>query len=202
MARIGKNQMTADTSSQFASQPSPAQMYVRQPYTGSVDIDAMQSELVNKINDLELEIDRLSTTRSTIDTRQHSASPAIEAVSETGEEEQARVQIEMGQQMDLLEYTLQTEMVDSGWSDRATVELNEAFRRDTSSGLELLQADCRGSMCRIDVGYNSKAPEESFRMLQGVIPWDGEAFFHIENIDSGQATLYLAREGNQLPRPM
>lgn len=103
-------------------------------------------------------------------------------------------------QVSNLETTLQTELVDKDWARPAADALRQAFEAEAAEGVELLEADCRSSMCRLTLAFDPARAEETFRNLQRMIPWEGEAFFQIEDLDSGEAILYIAREEYPLPR--
>ena len=122
------------------------------------------------------------------------------AATLTPEEEQARTEAQIQTQVALLEGTLLGEKSDSAWGNTAQLALNTTFHSETMAGVQLMKADCRTTLCRLELFLDgSTAPEDSFRKLVHSSPWQGQGFVQIDG-ESGKAVVYLAREGYSLPQ--
>jgi hypothetical protein len=116
----------------------------------------------------------------------------------TLEDEDAQAQVQT--QIEGFEGTLVEEAVDPGWASAVQLALQEAFDRQAMAGLHLVEADCRTSLCRLELVLDGAlSPGEAFEPLVHFAPWDGPWFAHIDEA-SGVAVVYLAREGDALPR--
>ena len=103
------------------------------------------------------------------------------------------------EQLDVIEETARAEHVDPEWAPAATLALHEAFSSEEMAGLELIEANCRTTLCRVDVWIDSSlTTEENQRRLMRASPWNGYVLFEISGDPPG-ATYYLAREGERLP---
>ena len=103
-------------------------------------------------------------------------------------------------QAKLLENSLFSESPDADWSDLAETDLFNAVNHETVEEFELIAAECRNTLCRLDLEFNNGRFEDGMMHLKGVLPWNGEAFLQVEDVNSGYATLYIAREEFSLPR--
>lgn len=111
--------------------------------------------------------------------------------------EQAEVQTEA--QVELLEQTLFTEKIDSGWASSAQLALEEAFGDKEVTGFELVGHECRSTLCRLELNFDGSAsPEQSFQNFLQLRPWQGYGFSQVDN--EGFAVVYLARDGYSLPQ--
>ncbi len=99
-----------------------------------------------------------------------------------------------------LEEILSTEESDQQWSILAESELYEAFSSEQVGGaLQVADAHCRSTLCRIRFSIDASKPsQENLRYLMDCWPWSGQFFFQFQ---SGEALVYLAREGYNLPQP-
>jgi hypothetical protein len=110
------------------------------------------------------------------------------------------VQAQVQTQIEGFEGTLVEEATDPGWASAVQLALQEAIDREAIAGLRLVEADCRTSLCRIELVLDgSMPPGEAFEPLIHSAPWDGPWFAHIDEA-SGVAVVYLSREGDALPQ--
>ena len=116
------------------------------------------------------------------------------------EEQEQRVLSQFRAQVETLETVLHSEFVDEEWAKPAMIALSDAFEEQADEGIEMLEVDCRGTLCRLSLAFDPERAEESFKNLQRILPWEGEVFFHLADVDSGEAVVYFARENQQLPR--
>lgn len=101
--------------------------------------------------------------------------------------------------IDLLE-TIQSEPVDVEWSDSATKALYNSVQKNATGSVEIINVDCRSTLCRVEFFLNTPFKEEGFKELEKISPpWNGEGFFEFDE-NSGLAVMYIAREGHSLPR--
>lgn len=183
--------------------PSRSVLEVRAPSEKSGDFRAVSKadheELLRKIERLESLVADSTRRDVTPEVGDPNARPEEnEALSPEAEEERALAQLRA--QVETLGTALHAEFVDGDWAKPAMIALSEAFEAETAEGIEMLEVDCRGSMCRVALAFDPALAEESFRKIQASVPWEGEVFFHIEDVDSGEAVVYIAREDQRLPR--
>ncbi|MCP5004369.1 MAG: hypothetical protein GY941_10600 [Planctomycetes bacterium] len=113
------------------------------------------------------------------------------------EEEEALAQIR--EELDFLDNTLYAEYADPEWSESAVSSLYEMQNDDMAEGVEVLNADCRSTFCRVDMSIDSENMEDNVRNLMEIIPWDGETYVSIDDIRTGKAVVYISREKHSLP---
>ena len=118
---------------------------------------------------------------------------------------QAEAQIQA--QADLIEETLQTETADPNWAPAAETAIAEIFQHEELQALQLVSAECRSTLCRIDVAANGLGTDgssfaEDLRKLLLFTPWSGQGFGRIApDGPSPTAVFFLTREGHDLPQP-
>ena len=116
----------------------------------------------------------------------------------TDEEKAAMVERRAQRQLALLEDQFDQEAVDSAWSTEAVAKLREGFQHEELADIEVLEAECVGTLCRLDLAFDSSAtPEDSLQRLSHHRPWDGQAFVTVGT--DGLARIFIARDGYDLP---
>jgi hypothetical protein len=139
--------------------------------------------------------------------REHRAQRADPAADEsataperTPEEEVAQVEAQTQAQVELLAGAVLAEPSDPEWAQTVQQALEQALQREDMRDLYLVSADCRTTLCRLELSlHGTTAPEEGFRRLTHFAPWPGQGFFRFDP-ESGEAVVYLAREGHALPQ--
>lgn len=102
-------------------------------------------------------------------------------------------------QMELLRTRFEQEPRDAKWSDQATGKLEDVYKGELFKGMEVARADCRSSLCRVDVRIASpETGHVALRLLGLKAPWSAPNFVSI-NTETGQGIFYLARAGHNLP---
>lgn len=138
--------------------------------------------------------------------QQQDAGKRTEADSQpvlTQEEEDAQVNAQIQAQIGLLEGLIRAENIDRQWTGPAEAVLQETFQKEEMQGLQLAKAECRTTICRMEiVADSSLSPEESFQKLVHLAPWQGQGFTNIDLEAGGEIVVYLAREGHDFPRVM
>jgi hypothetical protein len=102
------------------------------------------------------------------------------------------------------EAALQQESADGVWSIQAMDALREALGSEELSGTMVRDMECRATLCRLEVEHRDQeqqmAFEQQFSFKVGeLLP---RMMMHSEEQTDGtiSATIYLAREGHELPR--
>jgi FtsZ-binding cell division protein ZapB len=117
------------------------------------------------------------------------------------EEEVELADYQMQAQVDLFEETIFTEGTDPEWSKDAELALDMAYQSEEMRGVEAVDAECRTTVCRVQLFLDGSTPsEETFRNLVDLTPWEGQGFVRIDEGDSSQVVVYLARDGHSLPQ--
>lgn len=135
------------------------------------------------------------------------ASPSMASAEEealpalTAEEEMELADAEVRSQLELMEETVLTEETDAEWSKEAELALDQVYSKEEMEQVERVDVECRTTLCRIELFFDESAiPEEAFRNLAHLTPWEGEGFMRMDDGDKAQAVVYLAREGHSLPK--
>jgi hypothetical protein len=146
-------------------------------------------------NELERRLAALPTRPEPLEQIQEPQAPEL-----TPEEELQRAEAQSLAQVALLEGTVQTEVTDPQWTSAAETSLRTAFLSDELPNLQLTDVTCRTTICRLTLSHDgSGAPDQSFRTLLRRAPWQGYGFVRIDQGESREVTVYLAREGYPLP---
>ena len=120
----------------------------------------------------------------------------------TPEEESARAEAQTKLQLDLLESMLLEEEIDPQWASVAQLSVAEVFQGEEIAGVQLVNVECRTTLCRIELSLDgSTSPEDSFRNLIHIRPWQGQSFARTDH-EGDYTEVYLVREGHSLPQSM
>lgn len=86
--------------------------------------------------------------------------------------------------------------------DEATKrEWQEALRLEKEPAVGLRSVDCRTTLCRMEIGFDSARERDSLlRMTMHAMPWSGESFGYVGDPASTTVVVYLAKAGEKLPR--
>lgn len=157
--------------------------------------DEMKSELTSLRSRLtQVERDQESIGRAPLGDEKADA-PAL-----TPEEELERAEAQTQAQVELIEGTMLTQKTDPEWANTAQLALHEVFQSEATAGILLMNAECRTTLCRMELVLDgSVSPEDSFRKLTHLAPWQGQGFVRIDP-EGGSAVVYLSREGDSLPQ--
>ena len=113
-------------------------------------------------------------------------------------------QARMRAQAELIEDIMQSEYTDPEWANSAEIALDETFLDDKFSEFQVIGSECSGTLCRVrfylDNVELAQGGIEKLARVVPALPWVGESWLKVENTESGEAVLYLAREGYSLPR--
>jgi hypothetical protein len=95
---------------------------------------------------------------------------------------------------------LEDEAIDADWEGRMQDHFEQFFRAEVLAGARLQAADCRTTLCRIEVSLDNKVYLEQFMYhvsellepsAEGVLVMEDENDLHVE--------VYLSRGGYPLP---
>jgi hypothetical protein len=160
------------------------------------ELTALRSQLIQVEQDqASMGLERTKTARAS-----RAEGTAADTPPLTAEEEHERAKAQIRAQIEVFEGTMLMENADPAWASAAELALQEALQREAIAGLRLVQADCRTSLCRLDLALDSSlSPEGIFEQLIHLTPWNGHGFVQIDE-ESGEAVVYLSREGHELPQ--
>ena len=152
-----------------------------------VSMNHRQNELEEDISNIE---ERLT---------EKSESPTGEAGEDLSIAEQQQEEVrKMEEQIVLLEDTLEEEATDINWSADAVSRINTVFGE--VGILKNLNSRCQSTMCRIDMEFeNEYRSGENMNYISTNLPWNGMIFYRLGG-SGKQATVYLSREGYELPK--
>lgn len=102
-------------------------------------------------------------------------------------------------ELDYLDRTIQSEPIDPSWTDSAVTMVQDSWLHDPELGFTVQNVECRSSLCRFEMGFEGSVSQDSFNDFAERLPWIGEVFFHLDDTQSGNAVVYLAREGHAMP---
>lgn len=102
------------------------------------------------------------------------------------------------------EEKIRTETVDQTWRSRMEAELTASMAAINIEGSQLTLAQCAASLCKIRVDHQNQTDMTEFLYkLPTVKPWDTGAYIDTEQQGTTYTTtIYLAREGKDLPDPI
>lgn len=102
------------------------------------------------------------------------------------------------------EEKIRTETVDQAWRSRMEAELTASMAAINIEGSQLTLAQCAASLCKIRVDHQNQTDMTEFLYkLPTVKPWDTGAYIDTEQQGTiYTTTIYLAREGKDLPEPV
>lgn len=167
------------------------------------DLKQENADLSKKIETIQSNIKALQAASSTQNSQsqpQTAGEPTQDPVAESPEAEEERVNAELIAQMGLLDDTLKTEAPDPEWSTEATSALKAKASQNQDIQVDVLDVTCRTSLCRMEIAFQPGEHENNFRYLQELVPWSGEMFFQVDDVNTGEAVIYIARENHSLPR--
>jgi hypothetical protein len=180
---------------------------------GSSDLERRSAKMNSELTSLRSQLIDLNQGQESID-RMVSAGLESSGASTpdgegaaaelTPEEEAEQVETQTMELIEFFEETILTEGTDPKWSGLAELALDEASKNDEMTEFNLVDAKCGTTMCRMELSLDgSESPEESFRKLAHLAPWQGESFIRVQDGNDGesaQAVIYLARDGYSLPQ--
>lgn len=103
-----------------------------------------------------------------------------------------------------LDHDIEQQKRDAAWSPRAESAFAAAFSGDALKGSTMLRADCRTTFCRIEVSHLDADAQRSFLSTARTLPpFNQEGFARTVADSQGvpRTVVYVAREGELLPRP-
>ena len=168
-------------------------------------LDALRAELVSlHLRLAEVDQKQRSLVRSIEqDRRKKSEMPDLGIamdLSEPSLKEEERAKAQAQAQVELMETSMVSEVIDPEWKALAELALQEVFLKEDTVRFQLMKVECRATICRINLLRDSSASlPETFQTLLHFSPWQGESFFRLKQDESDEVVVYLSREGHPLP---
>lgn len=163
------------------------------------EIESIKRERKNlekRTEELSKEMAQVRSQTEAMSQNQVAAEPQLNPT-----EELEHTATRMQAQVELVEGTLRTEIVDPQWTGAAEVALRETFHKENMKGFQLRAVTCRTTLCRMELTLEGLSPPEgSFAKLAHSMPWQGQGFVRINSEETAGIALYLSREGYSLPR--
>lgn len=122
-----------------------------------------------------------------------------ETASLTSEQERERAAAHDRAELTLMEGTLHAETPDPTWASTARLALQTTFQHEALPGIQMLNAECRRTLCRMELSLDGSTAQNSYRNLPNLAPWSAPSFIQIDT-ETGSAVMYLAREEHSLPQ--
>ena len=94
-----------------------------------------------------------------------------------------------------------SEPSDRGWSGNAESSLQTGVRGNLPEGSRLLRAECRATLCRMELEHQTQDAHEGFlRALAPERPWNGPMYSSAPRRENEKiySTLFIAREGHPI----
>ncbi|MEE9337825.1 MAG: hypothetical protein V3U87_07070 [Methylococcaceae bacterium] len=117
------------------------------------------------------------------------------------EEEEVEVfKKQVKEQIDLYDNLAAEEGVDQKWATDAQANIYESYSSLTDSGIDVADVKCHRSFCQAAIILDDGHGDDVMQKLQEIAPWeDGESFVWFEDLEQGEGSIYLSREGEKLP---
>lgn len=126
--------------------------------------------------------------------------PAPDPEPTTAEDSAQAAEAAVLAQVERLEEGSSLEPVDEAWAESSQAFIQDALR-DAPENVQLQTADCRSSLCRIELGFDRRENRDTdLRDTLETLAWPGEGFVYVEDDEALYALVFLAREGARLPR--
>ena len=175
-----------------------------------VEIERLKGELRSDLTTLRSQLARIDRDQdSTSQQLSQLAEQLTQTVSiETGqnaeealtpEQEQERAQARVQADLMLMEGALLAEQPDPAWANMAQFTLQTTFQQKAIPGLEMVDAECRSTLCRMEIALDDPTMQDGYQNLLNLAPWSGESLIQIDT-ETGVAVMYLAREDRTLPQ--
>lgn len=101
--------------------------------------------------------------------------------------------------LDALDQAEQAERRDPVWADQAEADIQMQLRRGALPAAELLDVACMTSFCRLELSLDLAQFDDPLGVpLDQACPWPSQTFYQYD-LTTGEAVLYLSREGRALP---
>lgn len=130
-------------------------------------------------------------------------SPEEYALAQAQEEEEAEQ--ERFARLEFIETSLQTEQIDSEWSDQTSVAIKQTFNSQELAAAEVSNIDCRATLCRVDVHHDNQEKLTAFQSWFPLKVAESLPRLTMDHSEEGEdrfsTVVYLARDGYELPTP-
>ncbi len=161
---------------------------------------ANQQQIHSRLNGVMDELAALQKNAPEQTTSQQTRSSDAGHIHRT---EQERVQRREARVMDL-DTSLNSESIDETWQASAQMKINEVIDGTQLAGTDLVDLDCRDTLCKLEVSHHDETALEEFEEnFAHQLAWNTSRFSTTEQGADGRVyhTIYLSREGHALPSP-
>lgn len=158
-------------------------------------VDRDQEATGNKLTQLAEKMSRADLQVSPVPARDDKADGTALTPEQAREREAARTQAEI----ELMEGTMLSEKSDAAWANTAQLALQTRLQKEALPGVQMVEAECRTTLCRMELSLDGSIPQDNFRNLIDLAPWSGQSLIQIDT-ETGLAVMYLAREEHSLPQ--
>ena len=167
---------------------------VREDVASGAHLEKKLTLLRAQQNALHSEISGLEERVATAEARREQAAP-----DELSAEEASLLAEEYSQsQLELLQKTIEEEPIDHDWAPTANEDLGDRLVR--TDVVRSAKPQCGATLCRVEVEFaeNGNSMQNAQTVAQN-LPWNGAIHMRVA-ADGSRGTLYLSREGHDLPR--
>jgi len=158
-------------------------------------VDRDRDATSHKLTQLAEKMSRTDLQGSPVPARDDEADGTALTLEQAREREAARTQAEI----ELMEGTMLSEKPDPAWASSAQLALQTTLQKEAIPGVQMVEAECRTTLCRMELSLDGSIPQDNFRNLVDLAPWSGQSLIQIDT-ETGLAVMYLAREEHSLPQ--
>lgn len=101
------------------------------------------------------------------------------------------------QAKEVIATAFEDESTDADWAASAEQALFESSAHSAFEGAELLESECRSTMCRAVVHFRDPAAHSRFHQVIDLEPWTHGGLIH--ETGPNQVEVYIVRPGHRLP---
>ena len=95
---------------------------------------------------------------------------------------------------------MEVEEVDPDWGPGAEEDIVERFSELAPPEAQLVEARCRATLCRVELGLDPEALDVEDEVVDAVKAWNSNGLYVAESGPDVRIVVYMAREGLTLPR--
>lgn len=101
---------------------------------------------------------------------------------------------------ELMDEVMEVEEVDPDWGPGAEEDIVERFSELAPPEAQLVEARCRATLCRVELGLDPDALDVEDDVIDAVKAWNSNGLYVAESGPDVRIVVYMAREGLTLPR--
>jgi hypothetical protein len=190
-----------DTAVRTAVQPADLQAVKNELATlqrqQSAALAALRQQQTVALEALQQRLERLLAAQRALTRQLDGLVPLVASDEDTSQTLDNAEDINVEQVIDQVAQTHEAQAVDPAWSTQAATAIAQSFSTYSQRlpGAVLLNAECRTTICRLEVGVEDEAAQEEVAtLLPHVIPWSTHALIDFD-AESKTVIFYASREG-------